>query len=69
MAKPIAKEVEEASNTFNGTPIYLILSCNTVEELSREISERLNYGSLFLHGQVFVFKDQVCQALKSSCDD
>jgi len=43
---------------------YLIITCNTVEELSEKISVRLKDGSMDLHGDPFVFKDQVCQALK-----
>jgi hypothetical protein len=42
----------------------LIFTCNTVEELSSKVSEALKDGTMFLHGQPFVFKDQVCQAVK-----
>jgi hypothetical protein len=63
MTEPITEKAGQSA-TFNNVPIYLILSCNTVEELSQKVSERLKDGSMFLHGQVFVFKDQVCQALK-----
>jgi hypothetical protein len=45
-------------------PAYLIMSCNTVEELSQKVSEALKDGTWYLHGQPFIFKDQVCQAVK-----
>ena len=35
-----------------------------VEELSQKVSEALKDGTLCLQGQPFVFKDQVCQAVK-----
>jgi hypothetical protein len=47
-----------------GAPAFFIISCNTVEELSQKVSEGLKDGTLCLHGQPFVFKDQICQALK-----
>lgn len=58
------KTSTESSDSVKGTPVYLILSCNTVEELSQMVSEALKDGTLCLHGQPFVFKDQVCQAVK-----
>jgi hypothetical protein len=45
-------------------PVYLIMSCNTVEELSQKVSAALKDGTWCLQGQPFVFKDQVCQAVK-----
>jgi hypothetical protein len=47
-----------------GTAGYLIISCNTVEELSGKVSVGLKDGIMFLHGNPFVFKDQICQAIK-----
>jgi hypothetical protein len=44
---------------------YLIVSCNTVEELAIKVSKALADGKMSLNGPPFVFKDQVCQALKS----
>ena len=58
------KTSTESSGSVKGTPVYLILSCNTVEELSQKVSEALKDGTLCLQGQPFVFKDQVCQAVK-----
>ena len=49
----------------SAAPVYLILSCNTVEELAGKVSKALAGGAMSLHGRPFVFKDQVCQALKS----
>jgi hypothetical protein len=46
-------------------PTYLIISCNTVEELAVKVSKALADGKMSLNGPPFVFKDQVCQALKS----
>jgi hypothetical protein len=51
-------------STRSLAPAYLILSCNTVEELSQKVSEALKDGTWCLHGQPFIFKDQVCQAVK-----
>jgi hypothetical protein len=51
--------------TDSPTPAYLIVSCNTVEELAAKVSKALAVGKMSLHGPPFVFKDQVCQALKS----
>lgn len=64
MDEKITSDAPDPAGEFKGVPIYLILSCNTVEELSRKVSEALNDGNMYLHGQPFVFKDQVCQALK-----
>jgi hypothetical protein len=58
----IMKASPESSSSF--APVYLIMSCNTVEELSQKVSEALKDGTLRLHGQPFIFKDQVCQAVK-----
>jgi hypothetical protein len=60
----IMKTSPEPSNIL--APVYLILSSNTVEELSQKVSEALKDGTLCLHGQPFIFKDQVCQAVKSA---
>jgi hypothetical protein len=57
-------DLPETLGAFKGVPIFLILSCNTVEELSQKVSEALKDGSMYLHGHPFVFKDQVCQSLK-----
>jgi hypothetical protein len=46
-------------------PTYLIISCNTVEELALKVSKALAGDTMSLNGPPFVFKDQVCQALKS----
>jgi hypothetical protein len=43
---------------------YLIFTCNTVEELSSTVSAGLKDGTMYLHGNPFMFKDQVCQAIK-----
>ncbi len=59
----------ETVGAIKNLPAYTILSCNTVEELSAKVSEALNGGLMFLHGPPFVFKDQICQALKSSSRD
>jgi hypothetical protein len=45
-------------------PGFVIFTCNTAEELSSKVSEALKDGTMFLHGQPFVFKDQMCQAVK-----
>jgi hypothetical protein len=47
------------------TSVYSIIACNAPDELSEQVSAALKDGSLFLHGQPFVFKDQICQAVKS----
>jgi hypothetical protein len=54
----------ESTSGLKDTPGFIIMSCNTVEELSQKVSEALNDGTLCLHGQPFIFKDQVCQAVK-----
>jgi hypothetical protein len=51
-------------NAVVGNSGYLIMSCNTIEELSAKVTEALKDGKMFLHGQAFVFKDQVCQTVK-----
>ena len=65
---PGKKQLEEMPKPSVREAAYLIISCNTVEELSDKVSVGLKDGSMFLHGGPFVFKDQVCQTLKpSSC--
>jgi hypothetical protein len=63
-AEKIMNNSPETLGAFNGVPIFMIMSCNTVEELSRKVSEALKDGSMYLHGHPFVFKDQICQSLK-----
>jgi hypothetical protein len=58
------KDSSAPEGTFKGVPIYSIVSCNTVEELSQKASVALTDGSMYLHGHPFVFKDQICQAFK-----
>lgn len=53
----------------SSAPTYLIISCNTVEELAGKVSKALVGGTMHLHGPPFVFKDQICQALKSLNND
>jgi hypothetical protein len=55
---------ESSDQQVSSSPAYLIISCNTVEELAGKVSKALAGGTMFLHGHPFVFKDQVCQALK-----
>jgi hypothetical protein len=43
---------------------YSIIACNTPDELSAQVSAMLKGGATYLHGQPFVFKDQICQAVK-----
>lgn len=57
-------ESPEAVGGIKNAPGYSIISCNTVEELSAKVCEALKGGVMFLHGPPFVFKDQICQALK-----
>jgi hypothetical protein len=45
------------------TPYFLICT-NTPDELSEKVSAFLQGGVTYLHGQPFVFKDQICQCLK-----
>jgi hypothetical protein len=56
----------ESTSGLKDTPRFIIMSCNTVEELSQKVSEALKDGTWCLHGQPFIFKDQVCQAVKSA---
>lgn len=57
---------ESSDQPVSSGNAYLIISCNTVEELAGKVSKALAGGTMSLHGPPFVFKDQVCQALKSS---
>jgi hypothetical protein len=45
-------------------PRFVIFTCNTAEELSSKVSAALKDRTMILHGQPFVFKDQMCQAVK-----
>jgi hypothetical protein len=43
---------------------YFLICTNTPDELSEKVSASLQTGAAYLHGQPFVFKDQICQCLK-----
>jgi hypothetical protein len=58
------KNIPPVSAVVKGNSGYAIISCNTVEELSDKVSAALEGGTMYLHGNPFVFKDQVCQAIK-----
>jgi hypothetical protein len=45
------------------TPYFLVCT-NTPDELSEKVSKLLLAGGMSVHGQPFVFKDQICQCLK-----
>jgi hypothetical protein len=53
----------KSSSTFNGVPIFLIMSGNTVEELSKKVSEALTDGPMFLHGQPLCLRIKSARAL------
>jgi len=56
---------DSSDQTASAIPAYLIISCNTVEELASKVSKALAGGTMSLNGPPFVFKDQICQALQS----
>lgn len=56
--KSSIRKVDETNSGF------AIIACNTPDELAVKVSSSLKDGKMFLHGQPFVFKDQICQALK-----
>jgi hypothetical protein len=58
-------ETRQSSGDARQNSVYSIIACNAPDELSEQVSAVLKDGSLFLHGNPFVFKDQVCQAVKS----
>jgi hypothetical protein len=60
MKNPLEKPADEKP-----IPVYTIICCNTVDELSQKVSAAIIDGPMVLHGKPFVFKDQVCQAIKS----
>jgi hypothetical protein len=43
---------------------YFLICTNTPDELSEKVSTFLLGGGMYVHGQPFVFKDQICQCLK-----
>jgi hypothetical protein len=44
---------------------YTIVTSSDLHELDVKISKMLDGGTWKLHGQPFVFRDQVCQAMTS----
>jgi hypothetical protein len=58
LLKPPAPKVEKALS-------YTIVACGDSHELDVKISKMLDGGTWRLHGNPFVFRDQVCQAMTS----
>ena len=42
---------------------YIIVSAADITDFEQKISKLIDGGSYRLHGQPFVFRDQMCQAL------
>ena len=57
---------DKTAASVKGNSVYSIIACNAPDELAGQVSAALKDGAMHLHGQPFVFKDQICQALKSA---
>jgi len=58
LLKPQAPKAEKALS-------YTIVAHADIHELETRISKMLDGGTWKLHGQPFVYRDQVCQAMTS----